>query len=704
MEMNTHITAFIEAINKAGYSTTDEIIADDEVRRLKVNQEKVSSFSYQLKVDGDLCVGWFRSHKDSETTPYCNKVHLTKKERERAIAIKSEHEKQRQQRKEQAEQVCRQIWQKASSGPEHPYLAKKCIKPHQARLYKGALILPAYRNNKLVSLQFIDACGGKKWKKNAEVAGAYGSVGEIKTDRMWIVEGFATGASVHEATGDMVILAFTAGNLPAIAETMKTKYPDKQFIIAADNDQSKTGERFAKKCGLPYILPPELGDWNDYANKYGLESLKNALQQGMSGDVYQVSYPSDSVPAIKSFVEPTKRPDWELHLKYNSKGDLDKNHLANLSWHFLNHQWFDDLFWYDEFFGTTMFAESEAVVEMEDHHYTQVQMMCEEVGLNKTAAHIDKHVLYAAMQRPKNPAKDYFETLVWDGKPRLATWLKTYMGAHEEPDEYLAFIGTKWLCAGVARVYTPGCKFDHILIIEGRQGEGKSTVLEKLVTFEDQKPFFVGNVNFEEIKKPDIIQKVQGKIIVELSEMVGFQKQANELIKSWITTAIDEARVVYARKPKKYPRKFILAATTNDFEYLSDPSGNRRYWPFQCGAIDLKAIERDKLQLWAEAVHLFKNDIYLGPTEAERALAEEQQNMRVMSDPWRTKVERVIGTMNHMKGFRVEEVMERLGIDMKQYDKKTKRRLMNILKDMGFVNKNKRDENGNQGRLYVKEY
>ena len=194
-----------------------------------------------------------------------------------------------------------------------------------------------------------------------------------------------------------------------------------------------------------------------------------------------------------------------------------------------------------------------------------------------------------AKEQSINPPREYLSRLRWDGTPRLDTWLTYYLGADEQPPEYLALVGSKWLIGAVSRVFDPGCKFDSVLILEGTQGIGKSMALRSLSTFNGQ-DFFLDSVG--DIRSKDTLMTMQGKLIVEIAELASFRKSENEEIKAFITRQVDEYRPPYGRTVLRRPRYFVLAGSTNELEegYLTDDTGNRRYWPVKCGSIDAASV------------------------------------------------------------------------------------------------------------------
>ena len=198
--------------------------------------------------------------------------------------------------------------------------------------------------------------------------------------------------------------------------------------------------------------------------------------------------------------------------------------------------------------------------------------------------------------------RDYFGGLVWDGTSRLDQWLVTYF--HAEPTEYVLAVGPRWLISSVARIYQPGCQADHVLILEGPQGKQKSQALRTLPNDE-----FWFTDRLSHIGSKDAAIEIAGIQIVELAEMDALTKAASSTSKSFLTRRHDRFRPPWGKHPITLPRQCIFAATINPPAggYLKDPTGARRFWPVSChGMIDRDGIERDRDQLWAEAVARYR--------------------------------------------------------------------------------------------------
>lgn len=231
---------------------------------------------------------------------------------------------------------------------------------------------------------------------------------------------------------------------------------------------------------------------------------------------------------------------------------------------------------------------------------------------------------------------DSLEELEWDGQPRLGTFLHRHLGA--PADAYHAAIFEKWCLGAVARAYEPGTKFDNILSIVGPQGSRKSTLAEVLGG-----AFFraISKKAFDEPKK--LIEQTQGSWIVELPENSALRGISDNDRKAMITATVDRDRMSYGKYAGDYARRWVMIITTNDRAFLTDPTGNRRYWVVTLGLeqIDIDAVQEERDQIWAEAVSVYKRmrqeqpvgmlPLHLGK-ELEQVADAKQQMARMGDD------------------------------------------------------------------------
>jgi putative DNA primase/helicase len=226
--------------------------------------------------------------------------------------------------------------------------------------------------------------------------------------------------------------------------------------------------------------------------------------------------------------------------------------------------------------------------------------------------------------------------------------------------------------------------------MESAQGIAKSSALKCLVTFgsDERETYHTYAVSVGDWRNPHAMIKLQGSMFVELAELKGFSHQDDASIKNWITQQYDEIKLPYDRHTTRFPRQFVFAATTNKNDYLKDPTGNRRYWPFTVEKlIDLIKLADEREQLWAEAVWNWREGLYIGPTPEENELAEIERQKRLTQDPWEDKVMEIIAYLNKDK-IKVVDILNHMK-ELKLTDKNelTARRVSSILQMQGFENK-----------------
>lgn len=254
-------------------------------------------------------------------------------------------------------------------------------------------------------------------------------------------------------------------------------------------------------------------------------------------------------------------------------------------------------------------------------------------GINVAPVVVSRAVGAVARELRIHPVRDWLETLKWDSTPRIESWTSTYLGA--EPTTLHHTVGALWLISAVARIFRPGVKADHMLILEGPQGARKSTALKVLAGedwFTDELP---------ELGSKDAALHMQGVWIVEIAELDAIGRAEVSRIKAFLTRTTDRFRPPYGRYTVEVPRQCVFAGTVNPDTYLRDETGNRRFWPLRCGTIDIAALARDREQLWAEAVHRFREGaIWWIEDPALLAEAREAQDRRYQSDAWDDLIER----------------------------------------------------------------
>lgn len=211
-------------------------------------------------------------------------------------------------------------------------------------------------------------------------------------------------------------------------------------------------------------------------------------------------------------------------------------------------------------------------------------------------------LLKVAMEKSFHPVKEYLNSLPkWDGIERVDTLLIKYLGA--EDSEYVRAVTRKTLCAAISRVMNPGIKFDTILVLNGQQGIGKSTLLSRLGG-----KFFSDSLTISDMHDKTAAEKLQGNWILEIGELAGIKKVDEDTLKSFLTRQDDKFRASYGRTVEEHPRQCIIVGSTNkETGFLRDTTGGRRFWPVKVyrnsrlKPWDIKDID----QIWSEALEMY---------------------------------------------------------------------------------------------------
>ena len=235
-------------------------------------------------------------------------------------------------------------------------------------------------------------------------------------------------------------------------------------------------------------------------------------------------------------------------------------------------------------------------------------------------------LLAVAAERAYHPIREYFASLpAWDGVERVDTLLIDYLGATDTT--YTRAVMRKTMCAAVARIEQPGTKFDHILVLNGPQGIGKSTFFAKLGG-----KWFSDSLTISDMRDKSAAEKLQGYLILELGELAGIKKMDVETVKSFVSRNDDKYRPSYGTTVESHPRQCVIVGSTNcESGFLRDITGNRRFWPVRVGGASVKkAWELSEVeQVWAEAIAKYRagEELFLTGLEAQMAYAEQADAM-----------------------------------------------------------------------------
>jgi Virulence-associated protein E/Bifunctional DNA primase/polymerase, N-terminal/Primase C terminal 2 (PriCT-2) len=284
------------------------------------------------------------------------------------------------------------------------------------------------------------------------------------------------------------------------------------------------------------------------------------------------------------------------------------------------------------------------------------------------------------LQHACDPICDYLDSLLWDGKKRLDTWMSVYLGA--EDTKLNRAISRLALLAMVKRARHPGCKFDQIIVLEGPEGGEKSTSLLTLAG---------GNENFSDqtiLGTTDQQQqeRSRGKWVYEIGDMAGMKKAEAEQVKAFASRTHDRARPAYGRQQVELPRRCVFFGTTNDATYLKSRTGNRRFWPVRVGRINIESLRQDRDQLFAEAATLEAEGASLILPQELWNDAGEAQKERLEHDPWVDRLADVRGAVSGMEErISSGDLLEKhLGIPIERQNDIMTKRLGYAMRELGW--------------------
>ncbi len=528
-------------------------------------------------------------------------------------------------------------WEAATEPrPEHPYLKKKGLSGTHGALQLGnLLVLPIYNiSGGLMNIQTIAPDGEKRFHPGAPKAGGFFVMGGRDNPpapsghpplqggqksgetgqgfgsaepplgggrEVFLCEGFATGATVHEATGRTVVVAWDCGNLPKVAELLRPRYPGR-LVLAADNDHRTPGNpglaaafELAERFGIPFTSPvfeaDESGsDWNDYAALHGIERTAEEI--------------------FLRLEENRKVPELEKHYAWprwvhERKNGAPMGTLENLQV-LLRHEGVG--VWYDEIKKDVCYSLPETMERgkfgkdnQANSIFALVVSLCERYRFPTT--NLDAYLVAIADENRKNPVTDWIRFRGWDGKDRIEELMGTLTLAEWFPAKLKRLLLTRWLISAVAACVADAFKTRGVLVLQGAQAIGKTSWFASLVP--SSSGWFLDGVALDPEDK-DSLKRVISHWIIELGELEATFKKADiNKLKSYITSPVDVVRLPWARKFSDFPRRTVFCASVNQAEFLVDTTGNSRWWCLPCRRINYKH-GIDLQQLWAQALFLYR--------------------------------------------------------------------------------------------------
>ncbi|MDE5834777.1 MAG: toprim domain-containing protein, partial [Ruminococcus sp.] len=412
------------------------------------------------------------------------------------------------------------------------------------------------------------------------------------------------------------------------------------LILALDNDQrgNKATVDLMKLCDehkVPYIIAQN-DIWSDCKDANELLVKDRAR---LTASLQTHSERATTLDKDQWFRDMCERQqansDWRGSLIRNQSDNAVKNNMENLEIIFMNDPKYSGKIEFNELTQMRTLDRQ----DWRDVTENRIKLHLEkEYSLATSINGINQVCSIIADDHSYHPIKEYLETVQWDGVQRLKSVFSDFLGATD--NIYTQSVAVVTFVGAVARIFEPGVKFDTCTVLVGKQGTGKSKFIGKIAV----KPeWFTDGVTTFDGK--DFYESIQGKWIIELGEGTAYQKSIKERSKQAIASQHDFYRKPYGRNPEQRPRQCIFFGTTNNYDFLKDETGDRRYYPIDVNIPQAtKNIDKDLTpeyiaQLWAEALHLYRNGqgIYIQDSQV-LALAEHEQRKHFDESPLQSDI------------------------------------------------------------------
>ena len=629
------------------------LVADGTIGRAYINvggKRKLVGW-YQLWLDQSVPYGRLGDYRVSADSPTAiwkpenrKRQTLTKEERQEIADLQKQAEVKQQEKYSKSAKRAQSLWDEATPCEKHPYLEKKQVLSYGLKVNaSGQLVIPLYdKQMTIVGLQYIAQDGSKKFLTGSKKSGSFFILGKeiLKTsDIINYAEGYATAASVYADYSQPVIVAFDAYNLSPVAEVMFEFFNNKKHIFIADNDDSKTGEKEASKAcqtilknkgNAEVLMPQSKGDYNDHKN----DPLEGELIPSLQKLDLPVEYEFQRNASGRF-----------LNTKDNVNGVL-KTHSVEVRYNVIKKRMEIDI-------PNTKFIadmkEEASLIEVEDR------------AINMGIPHTRVRDYLKILAEEYNPVVEWIDSEPWDGESRLQAFLDS-LTTHES-NQLKEMLMKKWLVSCVAAAYEEqGVELEGILVLQGAQGLGKTLWFKRLCDYD--KGWLLEGATLNPSDK-DSVKRAVSHWIVELGEIEStFKKSDIDQLKAFVTAKTDELRLPYDRAFTTYQRRTAFYASVNAREFLTDTSGNRRFWVLAVKDINVNHGVKMQ-QLWAEVKETLyvkgQKNWFLSPDE--RAMLHESNEIyRTQSSVEDLLLEHVDFDSEHAKPVQMTKLLRDLGI------------------------------------------
>ena len=670
---------FRDAIAAAGLTPPDEINGDGKIHRFSTNGRAKDDAGWYVFHDDERPAGRFGCNRSGVDATWSSKSEREftpaerKAWRDRMEAARAQREAEQQAERAACAAKAAKLWEAATPDRAHPYLARKQIPGTGARVLRDQLLVPMRHGpGALVGLQVIQADGSRKFLTGTPAGGAYMTLGKpSRTGWVVICEGYATGVSIHLATGHCVVVAFSAGNLLAVAQKIRAALPDATLVLAADDDFQTDGNpgvtaaRAAAVAVSGLLAAPRWAgdrgtgtDFNDLHVAEGLEAVRHCIDAAEpptpdgDGDTIAednaasvqsapvvANNPASPGAGLSPAVAGASTPALPVIVDYysplpdtNDKGkplstienvaEICRRLQITIRYNVIS-------------------KEEEILIpgagfSIDNRQNASLAWLISECAkFRMPVDRVPEYVNYLADQNQYNPVANWITSRPWDGQDHLGELIAT-VKAKGQHDHHVvamktAFI-TRWMISAVAAAFRPtGVSAHGVLVFQGPQYVGKTKWFKSLV------PDSLGVLKDGLLLRPDdrdSVMKCVSNWLVELGEIdATFRKSDVAALKSFLTSDRDVLRRAYARKESTFARRTVFFASVNPKNYLHDETGNRRYWTIEVEHLD-HSHSVDMQQCWAQVYeqhYLPGESWFLTPAELDM-LNEHNEEFTVI-DP-----------------------------------------------------------------------
>lgn len=667
--------AFRDAIAAAGLTPPHEIIGDGEKHRFSSDGRANNKAGWYIFHDDEFPAGAFGCWRSELTSTWKSSKpkQFTEAERdeyrERMKRLEKQRERERQEATDYAAVTATQMWNEAVEA-DHPYLERKGINCLGARVLGDMLLVPMKHSAKqLVGLQRIWPDGTKRFIKGSPLAGAYMTIGTpTKDGTVVICEGYATGASIHMATGYCVVVAFNSGNLAEVSQKIRKALPSARLIIAGDDDAFTVrppnhvqagqpwnpGIEAATATGFPVYLPVWQGerdrgtDFNDLHVSEGIKAVRKCFRSPATLDEKSPGAVSDKPP-----VKPASDGDDRASDNTGSSGDVSPfasdqavhdeparpvilpgggSDVAVMVAPLINYQqWLPDVNDKGKPLSTienvadvcqrlgitvrynVISKEEEILIpgaafSLDNKQNASLAWLLSECAkFRMPVDRVPDFITYLGDQNLYNPVAEWVMSKPWDGHDRLSELIATVKAKDEATDERIMRMKTAFITRWMISAIAGAFRPTGVSAHGVLVFQGAQYV-GKTKWFKQLVPQHLDLLKDGMLLRPDdrdSVMKCVSNWLVELGEIdATFRKSDVAALKSFLTSDRDVLRRAYARKESTFARRTVFFASVNPKNYLHDETGNRRYWTIECEHLD-HSHGIDMQQCWAQVHSLW---------------------------------------------------------------------------------------------------